>query len=360
VSRIRARLYRPLDRFDLQVDLDVPAAGITALYGPSGSGKTTLLRCLAGLERAAGGGSVQIGDLVWQDDQRGHFVPTHRRALAYVFQDAYLFPHLDVAANLQYGMRRTPRARRHIGMGQAVAWLGLEDLLHRQPQHLSGGERQRVAIARALLTGPQVLLMDEPLSALDARSKDEILGYLEALHRDLTIPMLYVTHAAQEVQRLADRVVYLESGRIRWVKPVSEAAVDRDWPVSGPEDGTAAVVEATLVAYDETDCLAELSFAGGRLLVPRASRPEGERHRLRIPARDVSLALEPPARTSILNVLKSRITDLRPYRAGQVIVALEAGQWPLLAQVTARSATELELTPGMQVYAQIKGVAFVS
>ncbi|HEY1392919.1 MAG TPA: molybdenum ABC transporter ATP-binding protein, partial [Methylibium sp.] len=204
------RLARP--GFALELDCILPGGGVTALFGPSGCGKTTVLRALAGLERAKG--RVVVNGEVWQDDASKAFVPTHRRAIGYVIQEPTLFPHLDVRRNLVYGLRRIPPQQRRIGMDRALSLLGIGHLLDRAPSSLSGGERQRVAIARALLTSPQLLLMDEPLAALDAARKAEILPYLERLHVELRMPIVYVTHSMEEVARLVDHLVLMESGRV--------------------------------------------------------------------------------------------------------------------------------------------------
>ena len=214
--QIAVRLVLARPGFTLDVDLQLPGRGVTALFGPSGCGKTTCLRAIAGLVRAQPG-RVEVNGEVWQDDAQGLWRATHERALGYVFQEASLFAHLDVRRNMEYGLRRLPPARRRVSLEQAVELLGIGHLMERKPQALSGGERQRVAIARALATSPRLLLMDEPLAALDQARKAEILPYLERLHDELAIPVLYVSHAPDEVARLADHVVYLEAGRARAV-----------------------------------------------------------------------------------------------------------------------------------------------
>ena len=208
---IDARLALPRRGFTLDVALALPQTGVTALFGPSGCGKTTVLRALAGLERAAG--RVALGAEVWQDDAAGRFVPTHERAIGYVIQEAALFPHLDVRRNLAYGLKRIAPGERRIALDQVVELLGITHLLERRPDTLSGGERQRVAIARALATSPKLLLMDEPLAALDAKRKAEVLPYLDRLHAELGIPIVYVSHAIDEVARLADHLVLMDAGR---------------------------------------------------------------------------------------------------------------------------------------------------
>ncbi|MDZ7595072.1 MAG: molybdenum ABC transporter ATP-binding protein [Thiobacillus sp.] len=212
-NRIEARFRVARENFTLEVDLQLPDRGITALFGPSGCGKTTLLRAIAGLERAPDGRLVVSGE-PWQDADI--FIPPHRRALGYVFQETSLFPHLSVRRNLEYGMKRVPENERTLHWDEVIDWLGLAPLIGQQPHQLSGGQRQRVAIGRALLSSPRLLLMDEPLAALDASARTEILPYLDQLHQRLAIPMLYVSHAVEEVARLADHLVCLEAGRVAW------------------------------------------------------------------------------------------------------------------------------------------------
>ncbi|MGA8880918.1 MAG: molybdenum ABC transporter ATP-binding protein, partial [Azonexus sp.] len=211
-SEIRARFRVGRNDFAVDVDLTLPGSGVTALFGPSGSGKTTCLRAMAGLERAPGG-LFALGDTVWQDAARGHFVPTHKRALGMVFQEASLFPHLSVRGNMEFGQKRASTAGKRFALPEVAELLGIGHLLERMPALLSGGERQRVAIARALLAAPRILLMDEPLAGLDHRRKLEILPYLERLHRELAIPVIYVSHAPDEVARLADHLVLLDHGK---------------------------------------------------------------------------------------------------------------------------------------------------
>ena len=353
---IALRLPRP--GFTLDVQLQLPARGFTALYGPSGCGKTTVLRAIAGLERAAG--HVRIGQQTWQDDARRTWLPTHRRALGYVFQEASLFAHLNVQGNLEFGLRRTPPARRKVALEQVVALLGIGHLLQRHSATLSGGERQRVAIARALATSPQLLLMDEPLSALDASRKAEVLPYLEALQRELAIPVLYVSHAQEEVLRLARHVVLLERGQVLRHGSATDILGRIDQPLAG---NATAVLEGRLLAHDAADHLCTIAFAGGQLLLPAGPQlallPLGSPVRLCIAARDVSLSLTPLADSTLLNSLPATITGLREDSPGQVLVALDAGGSALLAQVSSRSARALHLAAGQSVLAHVKGVALL-
>ncbi|WP_413673173.1 molybdenum ABC transporter ATP-binding protein [Massilia cellulosiltytica] len=355
---LRVRLRVDRGAFRLDVDLDLPLRGISALFGHSGSGKTTVLRAIAGLERAPGG-VVALGDEVWQDDARGVFVPVHRRAIGYVFQEASLFPHLSVRANLEFGRKRVPVHERRFALEPVTALLGIENLLERRPDGLSGGERQRVAIARALLASPRLLLMDEPLAALDLRRKLEILPYLERMHGELAIPIVYVSHAPDEVARLADHLVLLDDGKAVASGPLSETLARVDLPPSFADD--AGVVLDTILAGHEEDALSRLEFAGGALFVGRRREAVGTRLRCRIHARDVSLALDRPQGTSIVNRLPAVVTAVAATDTpGHVLVQLRMGESPLLARITERSRRELGIAPGLRLWVQIKGVALLS
>ncbi|MGP1629566.1 MAG: molybdenum ABC transporter ATP-binding protein [Giesbergeria sp.] len=361
---IEARLVLERPRFTLDVDLRLPERGFIALFGPSGCGKTTCLRALAGLERAHPG-KVRVGSSIWQDDDAGIWLPTHQRALGYVFQEASLFEHLSVRGNIAYAQKRVGTAQRDapahasVAVQHAIDLLGLAALMERRPATLSGGERQRVAIARALAAQPRVLLMDEPLAALDAGRKAELLPYLEALQRTLAIPVLYVSHALDEVARLATHMVLLEAGRVRASGSTQELMARLDLPLA-QGDTAATIVEGTLVHHDAAEHLSTLAFAGGELLVSSTTaRPAGQQLRVRIQARDVSLTLERQTGTSILNILAATVVELREDSPGQWMVALDAGGTRLLARITQRSLQALRIAPGLALYAQVKGVALL-
>ena len=356
-SFIEARLQLTRADFSLDVDLKLPGHGVTALFGPSGCGKTTCLRSLAGLERSQG--RVTVNQQVWQDDERKQWVPTHQRALGYVFQEASLFAHLSVQKNIDYGLKRTPVVRRKVSKEKAVDLLGIGHLMDRMPVTLSGGERQRVAIARALATSPEVLLMDEPLAALDAQRKAEVLPYLEQLQRHLQIPVIYVSHSMDEVARLAQHMVLLSAGRVQAQGPVTELLSSLDLPLAHG-DIASSVVHATVQSHDASDHLSTLNFDGGQLqLVMARPREIGTQVQLRVQARDVSLSLSQPEGSSILNILPAQILALREDGPGQTMVSLQAGSTRLLARITQQSAKALQLQAGMPVYAQIKGMALL-
>lgn len=342
--------------FSLDVDLSIPAGGISALFGPSGCGKTTLLRAIAGLERQARG-TLRVNGMRWQD--QGFFLPPHRRSLGYVFQEASLFPHLNVQHNLEYGLKRVANGERKVSLDSAIELLGIGQLLDRKPHQLSGGERQRVAIARALAVSPSLLLMDEPLAALDMVRKQEILPYLESLHSRLEIPVIYVSHSPDEVARLADHLILMTNGTISASGPIADMLTRVDLPLAQGNDAE-ALIEATVAKHDPAYELTYLDFPGGRFTVGRKDLPVGTKVRLRVIARDVSITLEKQSGTSILNIFPASVDEIVPTGSAQVTVRLLAGGVPLLSRITRKSASMLELAPGKQVYAQAKTVALLA
>ncbi|MCJ7956659.1 molybdenum ABC transporter ATP-binding protein [Pseudomonas sp. HT11] len=358
---IEVRLQLNYPGFALKVDLKLPGRGVTALYGHSGSGKTTCLRCIAGLERAEDG-FVQVNDQVWQDSRNGLFVPPHKRALGYVFQEASLFPHLSVRANLEFGFKRIARQQRRVDMAHATELLGIAHLLDRHPQHLSGGERQRIGIARALLTSPQLLLMDEPLAALDSKRKGEILPYLERLHDELDIPVLYVSHAQDEVARLADHIVLLSDGQALASGPIGETLARLDLPMALGDDA-GVVINGSVSAYDAHYHLLTLQLPDSALSMRVAHAPlaPGKQLRIKVQARDVSLSLQAQEPSSILNRLPVTVTgEICADNNAHVLVRLDAGGTPLLARITRFSRDQLQLHPGQALWAQIKAVAVLA
>lgn len=349
---ICARFKLDWPGFTLDVDLQLPGQGVTALFGPSGCGKTTVLRSLAGLERPTDGTLLVNGE-TWQDATT--WVPTHRRAIGYVFQEASLFPHLTVRGNLQYGMTRSAQATADID--HAIDLLGIRALLDRRPERLSGGERQRVGIARALAVNPTLLLMDEPLAALDLARKQEILPYLDRLQHELRMPVIYVTHSPDEVARLAHHLVVLERGRAVASGPLAETLSRVDLPVRLGED-TGVVVEATVGSVDAQWHLARMDFDGGALWTRDPGLPEGTPARVRILARDVSLARDKPGRSSIQNLLHGRIEQIADDESpGLALVRVRVGTSALLARVTHRALSELALRDGDAAWVQVKSVA---
>ncbi len=354
---IEIEVEKQLGAFHLEARLAVPAAGVTAFFGRSGAGKTTLVNMLAGLVRPDRGRIAVGGELLFSSE-RGIDVPPERRRLGYVFQEARLFPHYSVRGNLTYGARR-----RHptVTFDAVVALLGLAPLLQRRPGDLSGGERQRVAIGRALLAAPRLLLMDEPLASLDAPRKAEILPFIERLRDELRVPVVYVSHAMEEIVRLADTLVLLSEGKVAAVGTVEEITSRLDLrPLTGRYEA-GAVIRATVAGHDVTFGLSELAFPGGRLRVSRLSLPLGTPVRVRIRARDVALATTRPTGISIRNIFAARIVEIAPDRGPLVDVRLDIGrpQQPvaLWARVTQRAAQELALAPGREIFALLKTVA---
>ncbi len=350
-----------LGSFTLDARFEAPLRGLTALFGPSGSGKTTVLRGLAGLQKVAG--SLSVGGEIWQDATT--FLPPHRRAIGYVFQEASLFPHLSVRQNLLYGHRRALRAGAAEALKPAdvIALLGLSGLLDRAPAKLSGGERQRVAIGRALLAQPRLLLMDEPLGALDAAARNELLAYLETLHATLAIPMVYVSHDLSEVERLADTIVLMAAGSVVAAGPLADILTNAGLPLAQAA-GASAVVPA-VVSGREADGLLRLRLGGETLFTAMAGDiASGANLRIRIRADDVSLAVERPSPTTILNVLPARIAAVHPVDAGRAIILLDAGHdgaGPrFLASITLRSLHAFAFRPGQPVFAQIKSVSLLA
>lgn len=357
-AEIRATFRGTLGRFSLDAAFTVPARGVTGLFGPSGCGKSTVLRCIAGLEHLRDGSCTVAGE-VWQD--RALFRPPHRRPVGYVFQDSHLFPHLSVLRNLLYATKgRKPAAAGGIAFDEVVALLNLQPLLDRSPHRLSGGERQRVAIGRALLSQPKLLLMDEPLSALDRGAKEDILPFLERLHAALAIPALYVSHDMAELQRLADHLVLMASGRVVATGPLDALQTDPALPLAQRQDAI-VTLDAVVTSYDAEDGLMTLDVAGTHLIVPAPPTPIGVRRRLSIAADDVSLVRGVSGASSILNVLPARIVSATEsgHRTMTVLLGLGPdGAGPrLLARITHRSWRLLELAPSADVHAQVKSVA---
>jgi len=360
-ASIKARLKLARDDFTLDVDLKLPGRGISALFGHSGSGKTSCLRCLAGLERASSA-YIEINGQVWEDSSRGRFIPPHQRPVGYVFQEASLFPHLSVQGNLEFGWRRIAPQARKISQEQACQLLGISHLLARKPATLSGGEAQRVGIARALLSSPRLLLRDEPLAALDSARKREILPYLERLHNELDIPLIYVSHAQDEVARLADHLVLLEQGKALASGPIGETLARLDLPLAQGEDA-GVVLEGVVVGHDPHYGLFDLRLPGADGQLLRIAHPAlqvGSTLRLKVQARDVSLALAAQGASSILNRLPVRVRECHPAEnPAHVLISLDASGTALLARITRYSADQLDVRPGQLLCAQIKSVALL-
>ncbi len=356
-QEIITRFQLNYSAFQLDVDLRLPHSGVTVFFGESGSGKTTLLRCIAGLQYAPIG-YLEINGKVWQDSEKNLFLPTHKRNLGYVFQEANLFAHLTVLGNLQYGLKRIKQDSNTAHFRQVLELLGIEYLLTRMPERLSGGEKQRVAIARALVLNPEVLLMDEPLAALDAKRKQEILPFLIRLHQTLNIPVLYVTHSQQEVAQLADYLVLLENGKLQAAGLLAETLTRLDLP-QAQEREAATVWEVSVLEHDAEYHLTRVAFAGGSLQLPALDVAIGMILRIQIYAQEVSITLDIAHNSSILNVLPATINEIVAGEIGQSFVRLSVGKQILLARITQKSVHLLDLHVGMRVYVQIKSTSIL-
>ena len=352
---IECKIKVQLESFMLDANFSIPDRGITVVFGPSGSGKTTLLRAIAGLEKSDKG-FLKIGDSVWQKGE--DFLATHKRQIGYVFQDAALFDHLDVKGNLNFVIKRA------IGLKEDFIesihnLLEIKTLLNRKTTQLSGGEKQRVAIARALLTNPKILLLDEPLSALDLKRKNEILPYLDSIHNDLEIPILYVTHSQDEMSRLADHLLLIEDGNIVGSGPVNDMLTRFDMPLSHGGDAV-SIIEAEVLKRDSEFNLMHLDFLGGQFIVPDNSFPVQTKVRIRVVARDVSLTKSKQVDTSILNIFPAMVQEIVNEGEAQVMVRLQIKDTILLACITRKSSYKLRLEKGSEVFVQVKSVAILS
>lgn len=344
---LEVAITHQLGGFSLNVDVSAPG-GVTAVFGRSGSGKTSVVNAIAGLLRPDAG-RIVVGDVVLCDTLRGIWVPPHKRRVGYVFQDARLFPHMSVQQNLRYGGQHRE--------AEVVDLLGLAPLLDRQPNRLSGGERQRVALGRALMCHPQILLMDEPLAALDTPRKAEILPYLERLRDTSAVPIVYVSHAISEVTRLANTVVVLRDGQVATAGPLPDVMADpRSVAMLGQADA-GAVIDAQVMSHDTKDQLTIVSTAGGRVTLQGQVGAIGEALRLRVPSRDIILSLDPADRLSALNALPVTITDIEQDAGPALAIGLRAGELRLLAQISHRSARALDLKVGQDVHAIFKVTA---
>ena len=343
--------------FTLDAAFTAPGAGVTTIFGPSGCGKSTVLSAVAGLLRPQEGRITLDGALLFDSATR-RMVPPEQRRCGMVFQDSRLFPHLSVETNLRYGLRRAPRGAEGPGMEEVVALLGIDHLLPRRPAALSGGEKQRVALGRALLSRPRLLLMDEPLAALDASRKGEVLPFLARLRERFSIPILYVTHAMDEVDRLADRLVLMEAGRVLACGTPEALSARTDLPILAARRDAGVVLGCTVLGHAPEQGVTRLGFPGGEFAVPLEAAPPGTPVRLRIRARDVSVATEEPRNLSVQNVLPAVLEAVEPGRVHEAMLRLRLGPSLLLARVTQDSVHRLGLRPGLPVWALVKAVAF--
>ncbi|MHA1527643.1 MAG: molybdenum ABC transporter ATP-binding protein [Alphaproteobacteria bacterium] len=342
--------------FRLAMEFAINRPGLTALFGPSGSGKSTCINLISGLLKPSSG-YIEINGQTVFDSASGLNLPARRRRVGHVFQDARLFPHLSVGRNLDFGARRSPEPPSPAERGRIVEMLGIGHLLKRRPAGLSGGERQRVALGRALLMKPSLLLLDEPLAALDQARKSEILPHLERLRDEARIPIVLVSHALDDVARLADDIVIVNEGRSVAAGPVEDILSRLDLLALTGQSEPMSVITAEVLHHDIEGGLTELGFDGGRFWVARIDADPGARMRLRIAARDVILALEPPARISATNMIPGQVAEIRSGPGPYCDIRMVCGGAILLARITRRSAERLGLGPGREVIAVIKAVS---
>jgi molybdate transport system ATP-binding protein len=354
---LRTKLEFPNFRLDVEQEFDL--AGVTGLFGPSGSGKSTLLRIIAGFETGATG-SVQFAGTHWLDSERRIFEPAHHRPVGFVFQDARLFPHLDVAENLKYSLARGTTANREFRYDEVVTAFDLEPLLGREPAALSGGERQRVAIARTLLTQPELLLLDEPLAALDVGRKSEILPYLESLPKKFGVPAIYVSHAVNEMARLADNVIVLQGGRVSATGPAARILSREDSRITGMPFEPVTLLDVTVVEHLHDLHLTRVAHASQQMTVPVIKgAKEGDVVRLSIRAGDVVLATSEPRGLSVRNVLRGTLTNVAPLAdSAFATVSVSVDGVSLKAQLTRHAVAELELSAGATVFVLVKTASF--
>jgi molybdate transport system ATP-binding protein len=351
---ISVDIAKRLDNFSLNVAFEA-GDGVTALFGRSGAGKSTIVKAIAGLIQPEQG-RIQVGDVVLFDSAQRVNVPAQRRRAGVVFQDGRLFPHLSVKDNLLYGFARA-KGVKAIDAESVIRMLGIEALLERKPATLSGGERQRVAVGRALLAQPAVLLMDEPLASLDAARKGEVLPYLEELNARFGIPIIYVTHDADEVLRLASDVVLLANGAVAASGALGALTSRLDLPVEAETLGLGAILDGRVESHDAVRGLSVVATPVGGFRLPLLAREVGARVAIRVAARDVSIALERPTAISVQNMFDAVVDEVRPAAPHVVRMALHAGKGRLLAELTADAVARLNLAPGAKVVALVKSVA---
>lgn len=343
--------------FELHARLDAPTPGIVALFGRSGCGKTTLINIISGLLQPDEG-RVELDGIVLTDTRERVAIPVERRRIGYVFQDSRLFPHLGVLANLRYGLRRAPRESRAIRLDEVLALLGLEQLLARRPYQLSGGERQRVALGRALLSQPRLLLLDEPLAALDAARREEVLPYLEGLRDKLSIPMVYVSHQLEEVLRLATHVALMEAGKIVAAGSLSDISLRPELQAIVGSEAVGAILDGTVVRVDAEQGVTDVQIGGGVLHLGLQESSAGTPIRLQLLARDIILATEPPRGLSVRNALRGVIAEIGDDVGNAVLVRVDIGSGvAVLSRVTRHAVKDLRLRPGMSVWALVKAVS---
>lgn len=352
---LKVKINLTQKNFELTVDLTFPGQGITVIYGPSGCGKTTLLRAIAGLEDKLQG-AIIFNDQVWLNETKK--LAVEKRRIGYVFQEASLFNHLNVADNLNFGLKRSKIKNKVFDFEEVVKLLGLSELLQQNCQTLSGGQKQRVAIARAILSHPQILLMDEPLASLDNFSKQEILPYLEKIHQQLKLPILYVSHSEEEVARLADYLIVMQQGKVIEQGKLFDIIGSLESQFSKLDDSF-GLIDCVVSQVNQSYQLAQLSFDGLKLRLPLNNLQAGQKVRVRVMARDISICLTPPLDTSILNIIPATIEDIQSDDKGLCLVVLKVASFNLIARISEYSRQQLQLKNQLSVFIQIKAMALI-
>lgn len=355
MNMLDIRVEKSNGHFNLRASFTCEGSGVTALFGHSGAGKTTLINIIAGLIRPDSGSIIVNGRILF-DSRKGINLPPEKRRMGYVFQEGRLFPHLSIKANLLYGMKRLPKPERVISFDQVVELLGISHLLSRRPATLSGGEKQRAAIGRALLSSPSLLLMDEPLASLDASRKSEVLPFLGRLPRELSIPIIYVTHSLDEVLNLADNMVLMDSGSVIAMDTIEAITARSEFQSLTGRGGGGSVISTVVLSHDKKKKCTHLRFPGGILKVPFVDIPIDNPLRVRIAPRDVAIALELPTKTSYQNILEARIEKIEQDNWGFIMIHLDIG-CPLLVRITPEACSDLSLTEGKKVFALVKSVS---
>ncbi len=338
--------------FVLDVNLNLPSRGVTSLFGPSGCGKTTLLRAIAGLD-CHKGGFLRMNGMIWQE--ANIFVPPHQRSLGYVFQEASLFKHLNVQGNLDYGLKRVPATDYRIELSDIIELMGIGHLLDCRPETLSGGERQRVAIARALAASPGLLLMDEPLSALDRNGRQELLPYLDSLFRELNIPVIYVSHVLEETSRLADYLVLLKAVNVEAEGDIHPMLTRLGFTYKN-DNSVSSLIEGTVFSHDDRFHFTLVEAGANRIALPKINQPVGRKITLKVVAKDVSLYLEYPSGSSLQNLFPVTVKEIIQDNGAMVTVMVEAGSMTIYSRITDKAAHDLVLVPGKNLVAGINRV----
>ena len=356
MTDIHFHYKKTLANFRLDCQCSMPGSGITILFGPSGAGKSTLLNCMAGLQQADVA-SCSVNGVVFDDSARHYVLPAHARGIGYVFQEGRLFPHLDVRANLSYGYQRTAPAQRRLGIDEVIESFSLQALLLQYPHQLSGGQKQRVALARALLTSPRLLILDEPLSALDLAARQELLPYLERIHKQLTVPVIYVSHDIKEVLQLGDYMLVMQEGRIVDHGDLVQLCMTQ--PLLTQSEGASFILDGMVTHFDETHCVSTVLCHGHDILLSGNPLEVGRKVRILVHARDVSLSLAQAHDSSILNIVPVVVDRIHAAVNGGQRVECLLGELRILALLSLRSVEKLVLQPGARVFAQFKATAMV-